>query len=87
MLMKLQCDQPKEGAAASPAQMEQYCQDRGFNRWYETSAKENINIDEAARCLVTKVISSAYRYYQYLLFLVQWSLQFKAPPFKEFPPL
>ena len=27
----------------------------GFCSWFETSAKENINIDEAARALVTKV--------------------------------
>lgn len=35
--------------------MEEYCKEKGFANWFETSAKENINIDEAARCLVTKV--------------------------------
>ena len=35
--------------------MEEYCRDKGFIKWFETSAKENINIDEAAKCLVDKV--------------------------------
>ena len=38
--------------------MDEYCKDKGFTQWFETSAKENINIDEAARCLVSKVICS-----------------------------
>ena len=37
------------------SQMEEFCRDKGFVTWFETSAKENINIDEAARCLVSKV--------------------------------
>ena len=37
--------------------MDEYCKDKGFTQWFETSAKENINIDEAARCLVSKVIA------------------------------
>ena len=35
--------------------MDEYCKDKGFIGWFETSAKENINIDEAARFLVTAV--------------------------------
>ncbi len=35
--------------------MEEFCKEHQFVAWYETSAKENINIDEAANCLVTKV--------------------------------
>lgn len=42
--------------SANQTQMEEYCRERGFVTWFETSAKENINIDEAARCLVTKVL-------------------------------
>lgn len=39
-----------------PAKMEEYCKEKGFAGWFETSAKENINIEEAANFLVTKVI-------------------------------
>lgn len=50
-----QCDQPKEGVVNNPARMDDYCRERGFSGWFETSAKENINIDEASRFLVNKV--------------------------------
>lgn len=39
----------------NPARMDDYCRERGFSGWFETSAKENINIDEASRFLVNKV--------------------------------
>jgi Ras-related protein Rab-32 len=50
-----QCDQQKEGLVNSATKMDEYCKERGFTAWFETSAKENVNIEEAARCLVTKV--------------------------------
>lgn len=50
-----QCDQQKEGIINSPAKMDEYCREKGFAGWFETSAKENINIEEAARSLVHKV--------------------------------
>lgn len=50
-----QCDQPKEGLVNNPSKMDEYCREKGFSTWFETSAKENINIEEAARSLVTKV--------------------------------
>lgn len=55
LLMNLQCDQPKEGVVNNPARMDDYCRERGFSGWFETSAKENINIDEASRFLVNRV--------------------------------
>lgn len=51
----LQCDQQKEGVVNQPAKMDEYCREKGFAGWFETSAKENINIEEAARSLVNKV--------------------------------
>ncbi|XP_013404929.1 ras-related protein Rab-32-like [Lingula anatina] len=39
-------------------QMDEYCKDKAFAGWFETSAKENINIDEAARFLVTKILAN-----------------------------
>lgn len=38
--------------------MDEYCREKGFTAWYETSAKENINIDDAARALVTKILQN-----------------------------
>lgn len=35
--------------------MDEYCRENGFASWFETSARDNINIDEAARALVEKV--------------------------------
>lgn len=58
VLLANKCDQSKEGPVNSNSQMDEYCRERGFLRWFETSAKENINIDEAARCLVTKIMEN-----------------------------
>ncbi|ELU06149.1 hypothetical protein CAPTEDRAFT_64412, partial [Capitella teleta] len=55
VLLANKCDQSKEGMVTSQTQMEEFCRERGFITWFETSAKENINIDESARCLVSKV--------------------------------
>ena len=54
-LLLFQCDQAKEGIVSNSSQMDQFCKDKGFVKWFETSAKENINIDEAAKCLVSQV--------------------------------
>lgn len=35
--------------------MDEYCKEKGFATWFETSAKENIHIEEAAKALVQKV--------------------------------
>jgi Ras-related protein Rab-32 len=36
--------------------MDEYCRDKGFAKWFETSAKENINIEASTRFLITEVI-------------------------------
>lgn len=51
----LQCDLASEGFLGNVNQLEEYCRDKNFHAWFETSAKENIGIDEAARSLVGKV--------------------------------
>ncbi|XP_071442101.1 ras-related protein Rab-32 isoform X1 [Hetaerina americana] len=58
VLLANKCDQQKEGVVNNPARMEEYCKEKGFSGWYETSAKENINIEEAARFLVTKILKN-----------------------------
>ncbi|XP_013149624.1 PREDICTED: ras-related protein Rab-32 isoform X1 [Papilio polytes] len=56
ILLANKCDQQKEGIVNSSAKMEEYCREKGFAGWFETSAKENINIEEAARSLVNKIL-------------------------------
>ena len=51
----LQCDLANEGFLGNINQLDDYCREKGFHAWFETSAKENVGIDEAARCLVAKV--------------------------------
>ncbi|XP_050343527.1 uncharacterized protein LOC126769029 isoform X1 [Nymphalis io] len=56
ILLANKCDQQKEGIVNSPAKMDEYCREKGFAGWFETSAKENINIEDAARSLVNKIL-------------------------------
>ncbi len=44
-----------EGLYSNTTQMNEFCAEKGFAGWFETSAKENIGIDEAAAFLVNKV--------------------------------
>ncbi|NXS63001.1 RAB32 protein, partial [Brachypteracias leptosomus] len=56
VLLANKCDQ-KDGSQ-SPSQMDQFCKEGGFVGWFETSAKDNINIDEAARFLVENILAN-----------------------------
>ncbi len=47
---------PKEGLVNNPQQMDQFCRENGFVKWFETSAKENINIDASTQFLINEVI-------------------------------
>jgi hypothetical protein len=38
--------------------MDRFCQENGFVGWFETSAKDNINIEKAAMCLVNKILDT-----------------------------
>ncbi|KAJ4935227.1 hypothetical protein JOQ06_016763 [Pogonophryne albipinna] len=58
VLLANKCDQGGDVLTNNGIKMEQFCQENGFVGWYETSAKENINIDEAANCLVKHIIAS-----------------------------
>lgn len=46
VLLANKCDLAKEGLVKNSAQMEQYCEEKGFVGWFETSAKENLNINQ-----------------------------------------
>ncbi|KAH8261435.1 hypothetical protein KR044_009090, partial [Drosophila immigrans] len=56
ILLANKCDQEKQGIVTQPERMDEYVRENGFAGWFETSAKENINIDEAARALVNKIL-------------------------------
>jgi len=38
--------------------MDKFCEDNGFCTWFETSAKDNINIDTAAMTLVQNILNT-----------------------------
>ncbi|XP_044077878.1 ras-related protein Rab-38 isoform X2 [Siniperca chuatsi] len=42
-------------------QLDSFCRENGFVGWFETSAKENANIEEAARCLVEHILNNEER--------------------------
>lgn len=56
VLIANKCDQQKEGIVNNPAAMDEYCRENGFATWFETSAKEDVNIDEAASALVENIL-------------------------------
>ncbi|XP_051966247.1 ras-related protein Rab-38 [Xyrauchen texanus] len=58
VLLANKCDQGGDVLTNNGIKMEQFCEENGFVGWFETSAKENINIDEAAQCLVKHIISN-----------------------------
>jgi hypothetical protein len=60
IFLKQQCDCAKEGIENKASHMQQYCRDNGFDAWFETSAKENISIEEAAAHLVTKILENSH---------------------------
>eukprot|EP00947_MAST-08B_sp_MAST-8B-sp1_P000295 g295.t1 len=55
MLLGNKCD--IESATTDKQMLDDYCKTNGFVGWFLTSAKENLNIDEAARALVSNVLT------------------------------
>ncbi|XP_001489548.2 ras-related protein Rab-38 [Equus caballus] len=58
VLLANKCDQGKDVLMNNGLKMDQFCKEHGFVGWFETSAKENINIDEASRCLVKHILAN-----------------------------
>lgn len=56
ILLANKCDQTKQGIVSDSIKMNEFVREHGFATWFETSAKENINIDAAASALVKKII-------------------------------
>jgi len=58
VLLANKIDLAKEGFAKTQAQMDQFCQEHGFQSWFETSAKDNTGIDTAAKFLIQKILEN-----------------------------
>lgn len=57
VLLANKCDQGKE-FTHNGVKMDQFCKDNGFVGWFHTSAKDNININEAANFLVKHIMAT-----------------------------
>ncbi|XP_034744957.1 ras-related protein Rab-38 [Etheostoma cragini] len=57
VLLANKCDQGKE-LINNGIKMNQFCKDHGFLGWFETSAKDNLNIGEAANFLVKHIMAT-----------------------------
>ncbi|XP_072360819.1 ras-related protein Rab-32-like [Scyliorhinus torazame] len=60
VLLANKCDEQWDDLENSSSMMDRYCKENGFIAWFETSAKENINIDEATRFLVKNILASDF---------------------------
>lgn len=59
VLLANKCDlNPKDGLGRNKEEMDKFCQEHGFAGWFETSAKDNVGIDKAAKFLVQKILES-----------------------------
>jgi len=62
VLLANKIDLAKEALQKTPSQMEKYCEDNGFIGWFETSAKDNLNIEKAAKFLVSRILENDTRH-------------------------
>eukprot|EP00049_Salpingoeca_infusionum_P017595 m.353586 g.353586 ORF g.353586 m.353586 type:complete len:209 (+) comp16803_c0_seq1:105-731(+) len=58
VLLANKCDLAKEGKVQNPAEMKSYCEAQGFTEWFETSASQNIGIEQATRSLVDTILET-----------------------------
>uniref|UniRef100_H3CDF2 Ras-related protein Rab n=1 Tax=Tetraodon nigroviridis TaxID=99883 RepID=H3CDF2_TETNG len=57
VLLANKCDQRAQGLCPKLPKLEAFCRDSGFIGWYETSAKDDTNIEAAIMCLVRSIMS------------------------------
>eukprot|EP01120_Amphizonella_sp_Union-15-10_P017213 TRINITY_DN94_c0_g1_i2.p1 TRINITY_DN94_c0_g1~~TRINITY_DN94_c0_g1_i2.p1 ORF type:complete len:215 (-),score=52.44 TRINITY_DN94_c0_g1_i2:168-812(-) len=56
VLLANKIDLAKDGFTKNKEQMDKFCEEHGFCGWFETSAKDNQNIDKAAHFLVKNIL-------------------------------
>eukprot|EP01111_Echinosteliopsis_oligospora_P003491 TRINITY_DN15503_c0_g1_i1.p1 TRINITY_DN15503_c0_g1~~TRINITY_DN15503_c0_g1_i1.p1 ORF type:complete len:216 (-),score=55.44 TRINITY_DN15503_c0_g1_i1:47-694(-) len=61
ILLANKCDLAKEGFVKTANEMDKYVKENGFIGWFETSAKDNVNIDKAAKYLVSHILENDIR--------------------------
>ncbi|KAF9922092.1 rab32, member RAS oncoprotein [Linnemannia zychae] len=49
--------QDETSVRLDPEEMEKFCEENGFLKWFGTSAKDNSNIDDAARYLLDEIMN------------------------------
>uniref|UniRef100_A0A3P8WTI2 Ras-related protein Rab n=2 Tax=Cynoglossus semilaevis TaxID=244447 RepID=A0A3P8WTI2_CYNSE len=58
VLLANKCDQSRNGLCPKLPKLENFSRQYGFVDWFETSAKDNTNIDAAITCLVKSILSA-----------------------------
>ncbi|XP_076843616.1 ras-related protein Rab-38 [Brachyhypopomus gauderio] len=58
VLLANKCDQQSKGLCAKLPRLDTFAKEHGFIGCYETSAKDNTNIDAAVMCLVESIMAS-----------------------------
>ncbi|KPP65355.1 ras-related protein Rab-38-like, partial [Scleropages formosus] len=59
VLLANKADQSLHGLRCQLPRLDAFCRDNGFVGWFETSAKEDTNIDAAIQCLVDNILVNA----------------------------
>merc|ERR1712217_421866 len=60
VLLANKCDLAgKEGICQDRRQMDKFCEENGFIGWFETSAKDDVGIEDAAKSLVAKILADS----------------------------
>lgn len=57
VLLANKCDETKM-CQRNASLLEKLCQEKGFIGWFQTSAKDNINVDEAAKFLIKRILQN-----------------------------
>lgn len=59
VLLANKCDLGHEGPnTKTDSEISQYCEEKGFAKWFKTSAVNNQNIEEAAKFLVSEILKT-----------------------------